>query len=379
MTDQTKPEPESKASETRPAETPGKEKATDKKKPAHKPRRHKTGAGNTIAMLALLGVLLLAGGLFYLWDDNKNTLEKLQHQLEQQHSRLTARLEQQAQTDDNIKSELQALEERQQTLNDALAKLLKANRHLRHEWLQAEAEYLVRLASQRLVLARDTATAISALQAADARLREAGDPALIPLRKALAEDINTLQAIRQIDITGLSLKLSALVADIDNLRLLTPQPETPPQTDAQKKRHKVENWKQLPAAMWEDIKSLIIIRDRQGPITPLLAPKQLFFLRQNLKLQLEQARLALLNGENEVYHERLDTARKWIENWFDPVDNRTLHVLKSLEDLAAVNIHPQLPALSRTYQAFEAFHENQATSETPAAAPPVTEAPQVTQ
>lgn len=89
-------------------------------------------------------------------------------------------------------------------------------------------------------------------------------------------------------------------------------------------------------------------------------------------MQLEQARLALLNGEDAIYHERLATARKWIETWFDPDSDRTRHVLNQLAELDKVNVRPQLPELTRSYAAIQAWRARQAAS--PASAPVATPA-----
>ena len=383
--DETKPA-DSKAEETKAADTKAteaKSAKTDseakteikveakavKKKAAAKPKHPKQASGNYLAKLALLSSLIIAGGIFYLWRYHTDALEGQQQQLIQLQTVIKDQAESQKQFDDAVKNELGTLHERQQAVTEAVAELLKTNRHLRHEWLVAEAEYLVNLASHRLILAQDATTAITALQAADDRLREAGDPSLIVLRKALAEDINSLQSIALPDIAGMSLKLNAIVQDVDDLPLLTPEPETAAKRTNGSVRPPVKDWQELPAAMWEDMKKLIIIRDHQGPIKPLLSPKQHFFLTQNLKLQLEQARLALLTGENDVYHERLETAQDWIGNWFDPESNRTIHMQDQLKQLNAVNVQPSLPELTRTYQAFQAYHAKQDVEDAIEAAP----------
>ena len=368
---------DTKATQTQPAKAESGTKAeikveakAAKKKAAAKPKHPKTaGGGNYLAKLALLSSLIIAGGIFYLWRYHTDALEAQQQQLAQLQTVIKDQTAAQKQFDDAVKNELGTLHERQQAVSEAVAELLKTNRHLRHEWLVAEAEYLVNLASHRLILAQDAKTAITALQAADDRLREAGDPSLIVLRKALAEDINNLQAVSLPDIPGLSLKLNAIVQDVDDLPLLTPEPETAAKRSKGSVRPPVDNWQELPAAMWEDMKKLIIIRDHQGPIKPLLSPEQHFFLSQNLKLQLEQARLALLTGENEVYHERLDTAQDWIDNWFDPESNRTIYMQEQLKQLNAVNVQPPLPELTRTYQAFQAYHAKQDVEDAMEAAP----------
>ena len=391
MTDTTKSD-NSKPTETaKPADTeksikpdkvaetePKVEVKAGKEKPVKSPRPAKsTSSGSYLAKLALLCCLIIAGGIFYLWREHTAALHNQQQQLSQLQTLIKDHRETQGQFDQAVKEELGILHERQQTLKDAVTELLKTNRHLRHEWLVAEAEYLVNLAGHRLILARDATTALTALKAADDRLREAGDPSLIVLRKALAEDINALEALSLPDIAGLSLKLSTMLQDVDDLPLLTPEPETAARQPLSPTKPSIENWRELPAAMWEDMKKLVIIRDHQGPIKPLLSPEQHFFLNQNLKLQLEQARLALLNGENAVYHERLDTVQTWLNTWFDLEQTRTVHMLERVKELQAVDIQPALPELTRTYQAFQAYHAKQDAADAVETAPaePPTESP----
>lgn len=368
---------ETKAAETKPAK-PEAEVKTEikveakaaKKKPAKKPRHEKPAGGSHLAKLALLSSLIIAGGIYYLWQEHSRALHDQRQQLAQLQTVVKDQSEAQQQLGEAVKDELGVLHERQQAIKEAVTELLRTSRHLRHEWLVAEAEYLVNLAGHRLILARDANTAITALRAADDRLREAGDPSLIVLRKALTEDINALEVITLPDTAGLSLTLSTMVQDVDDLPLLTPEPETAARQPGIPTKPSIDNWRDLPAAMWEDMKKLVIIRDHQGPIKPLLSPEQHFFLTQNLKLQLEQARLALLNGENTIYHERLDTVQTWLHNWFDLEHNRTVHMLDRLKDLKAIDVQPSLPELTRTYQAFQDYHAKQDAADAVETAPP---------
>lgn len=362
------------ARETRQAADPGKpakaagKSATGTKKarpPARKPRtkrRHPGTLALYLAQLALLSALAVAGGMFYLWQANESQLARLQQQLGRLDTGMDRNVEQQQQFEQAVRHELGLLNERQQALFDSIDDLIRTRRYLKQDWLVAEANYLVNLAGEQLTLARDVDTALAALRAADTRLREVGDPSLLPVRKALAHDILALEAVNRPDLAGLSLKLSALAGEVDTLPLLTPGPASavpePPQGDATAPR--VEDWKALPAAMWDDLKKLIIIRDHQGPIKPLLSPGQHFFLIQNLKLQLEQARLALLRNEDGVYHERLATAESWIRNWFDIGDDHTRHALEVIAELGAQDIQPALPDITASYRALKAYREEQA-------------------
>ncbi|MCG6887471.1 MAG: uroporphyrinogen-III C-methyltransferase [Proteobacteria bacterium] len=390
MTDHKKPDhatpPASKSAKADRAEKKVAEPATpvvEDTPTANKPRRKRRRPGALalyLAQLALLSALLVSGGVIYLWQANEENLASLRLQLAQLNASLNQSVEQQEQFGQAVRGEIGTLNERQQVLLESIDDLTRSRRYLKQDWLVAEANYLVNLAGEQLSLNQNVKTALAALQAADVRLREAGDPSLLPVRKALADDIIALEAVKQPDISGLSLKLSALEGKVDELPLLTPEPASDETQTDNATAPNVEDWKELPAAMWNDIRKLIIIRDHQGPIKPLLSPKQHFFLDQNLKLQLEQARLALLSGEDSVYHERLATAEKWIRTWFDVSDNRTRHMLAVIAELDAQNIHPTLPGINGSYQALKAYREAQAQPRAPReATPPVpdTSTPQV--
>ena len=130
---------------------------------------------------------------------------------------------------------------------------------------------------------------------------------------------------------------------------------------------KVTSWKELPAAIWRDLKTLIVIRDHEQPVGPLLSPQQRFFLVENLRLQLEQARLAMLSGQADVYRERIQTASDWINKHFDKEASITRNALETLQQLSHAAIAPELPDISAAYQALQKYrHNNQLDTEAPA-------------
>lgn len=248
---------------------------------------------------------------------------------------------------------VQQLNEKIKDLEVSLLNLQKQNKHFRSDWLVLEAEYLVNIANQRLLFESDVATSIVALQAADERLRESGDPGLVSIRKILLESIQALKAIPQPDIAGLSLQLSVISANIEKLPSLIP--DIGKQADVAATDNKVDSWSDLPAAIWKDVKTLVVIRHHDEPVPPLLTPEQEFFLLENLRLQIEQARLAMLSGQAEVYVERIETAIKWIERYFDVEAELTKASLATLNDLKQINIAPVLPDITKTYVAIKKY------------------------
>ena len=341
------------ATETQAAKEPAKEKPATPK-PAHKPRAKHTGRG---LLLVLLIVLAGAGAAGYygviLFKQQAARLDALatqQVQLQNQNAQLKS----------HLSDRLQTLSKQQAELANAIEVLREKNQFVRKDWLVMEAEYLLQLANYRLLFERDINTAIVALDTADARLRDTGDPSLIAVRKAIADSIQALKAVPQADLAGLSLKLSAITQAIDSLPLNTPDPRS----KAQEQQHvpgetrQVKSWSELPAAIWHDLKSLIIIRDHTQPVEPMIAPDQRFFLLENLRLQIEQARLAMLSGHAEVYKERIGTAIKWIETYFDKTAPQTQAMLTTLQELQASAIAPPLPDISKPYQLLEQYRQN---------------------
>jgi len=341
--------------EKKPADT---EKTKDKSSIAKKDSvKTKTTSNAGSYIFTFFVALATVGGLYLLWEGQQSSSIKhkiTSKNIEQQIASIkTQQLELTAQNKEQIKK----IHNEQENLRNNLTNIVRNNEHLRNDWLMAEAEYLVQVANHRLLLEKDVATATVALKAADARLAEVADPALLSIRKILAKDLQTLNNIPTIDLAGLSVSLSAMSNNIPNLPLNTPDPKTHKLNQLEKTQasSEVEGIKDLPAAIWKDLKSLVVIRNHEKPLEPLLAPNQHFFLVQNLALLLEQARLALLNGHNEIYQERLATTKKWINQYFDTEHNVTRNMLASIEELQKFDIDPALPDISSTFSAIKKY------------------------
>lgn len=355
MTDEVEKKPDAQeetspaAQEEQPAAPPPKPPA--KKSAHHRPR--KSAGGRPLWMLVF--VLLIAGGGYYVFTLYQQLLNRIDAQDEQQ-AQLRNRFEtQNDQIQEQIARRLQAMQTQQDELASYIEVLRQKNQHLRKDWLVLEAEYLLQMANYRLLFERDVSTAIAALDAADTRLRETGDPATIAVRKAIAEAIQALKQVPQADLAGLSLTLSAVNKDLDTLPLKTPDPKS--RADEQQREaapgSEVSSWSELPAAIWRDLKSLVVIRDHNEAVQPLISPDQRFFLIENLRLQIEQARLAMLSGQGDVYKERLATATQWIEEHFNTESAHTQGTLDTLHQLQSATVAPALPDISPAYKAMQ--------------------------
>lgn len=247
--------------------------------------------------------------------------------------------------------------ERQTHLEEGLDTYLAQNSHLRKDWLLAEAEYLIKLASHRLLLEQDVKTAIIAMEGANTRLAEVGDPSLLKVRKQISKDIQKLKSVPTIDIAGISLALSSLVQTVNKLPLQVPDPDAIRQRIEERtpEKRQLENWKSFFVSIWNDLKNLVVIRKHETPVQPMLTTDQQFFLIQNLQLRLEQARLALLQGETGIYQERLQEIEKWIPLYFDTKHQLTRSTLDTIAKLRKQDITPELPELTKSYERLEKY------------------------
>jgi uroporphyrin-3 C-methyltransferase len=211
-------------------------------------------------------------------------------------------------------------------------------------WHMAEVEYLLTVANDRLLLAQDADTAMAVLETADQRLQAIGDPALLPVRKAIADEFTALRALPKLDIAGLSLSLSALAEQVQQLPLRDEKRLA--MTHTTPASHQISNWQQLPAAVWQDLKSLVQVRRREQPIEPLLPPQQRWFLYQNLQLKLQQARLAIMQRDSTLLRESLHEADSWLETFFVNDDPAVQSARATLAQMSSVELAPMLPDIS---------------------------------
>lgn len=246
----------------------------------------------------------------------------------------------------------------QQALLESLYQNLARSRD---EWALAEIEQGVILAAQQLQLAGNVQGALLALQAADARLAGNSRPQFIGLRKVLTRDLARLRALPQIDLPGMSLRLENLIVAVDTLPLavdVRPREERQPQAGALLPTVSVVSvafWQQLAIAFWQEVRGMIRIQrfDRDEPA--LLAPGQSFFLRENLKLRLLNARLALLARDQWSFRNEIRQILNWVDRYFDEREKSVQDVRFTLRQLSAAEINIELPNLNESLSALKGF------------------------
>jgi len=224
------------------------------------------------------------------------------------------------------------------------------------QWLVAEAEYLMRVANERLNLARDPGTAREALLLADQRLRDTKDPGWNPVRNQVARDIAALDAAELPDTAGIGARLEALAEQVPRLQLANATLGGVQRTAAaggQATPREDRNWDTLLDDLWAGFKDTVRIRRRDKPVAAMLAPEQQFFLYENLRLYLETARLAMARADRELYRDSLNTVGSWLSTHFDNGDALTQNTRKAVNELLRIDVRPLLPDISASLRSLQ--------------------------
>lgn len=220
-----------------------------------------------------------------------------------------------------------------------------------------EVEQLLTLANQQLQLANNIKSALTAMQTADARLQNIESSPAKQLRIVIAQDMQRLQNAPNVDVTGMSIKLNQLATSIDFLPLLSeairdqvsgkPSFSPPVNSSASSQvanaKHPVNILIKFGSEFWQDIKNLIKITRIDQNDVALLAPNQVFYVRENIKLRLLTARIALLQRDQATYNADLQLVDYAIRQHFLTHDQRTETALNSLHSLTASNIVIETP------------------------------------
>jgi uroporphyrin-III C-methyltransferase len=307
-----------------------------------------------IALIALAAALAV-------WFDARRAQQQLRTEVAQRLSGVEAAVAAEGKAQTQLASDLRdaqakftLLETRiaeSQAQQAALEALYRDLAPSRDEIALSELEQVLLIANQQLQLAGSVSSALTALQLADVKLQRLDRPQFIPLRRALARDIDRLKAIPYVDVAGMSLKLDQAIAAVDTLPLAMDErlPAAVPDKDAPPPDE--PRWRRMLHDMWSDIRQLIRIEVTDRPAAPLVPVAQQYFLRENLKLRLLTARIALLARDDASFQADLAASEAWLKQYFDARAKPVQAVLGSLKQLAAAPMPGETPDLTRSLEA----------------------------
>lgn len=245
---------------------------------------------------------------------------------------------------DQLQTELQKILKQLAHNTDAIARLPGAERQ---DWLVAEVEYLLRLAGQRLQLERDVQGAISMLTAADQVLLEIDNPSLNPVREQIAVDVLALRKVPSVDRSGAVLRLQALQDAIDDLPWqLRPHFEWVPAVQ-QAPNAAAEAWYwQLWHSVQDGIGQVVRIRRHDLPLDTPMSQDQAYYLQQGMRLMLEQAQVALLRRDQQLYDHSLLRVSEWLDHYLASENDSTTAVRTGLQEVSGWQVAPKVPDIS---------------------------------
>ena len=279
-----------------------------------------------------------------------------------------------------LQSKVALLESKQQEAQSqqlALEQLYQDLSKNRDEWALSEIEQVLSTASQQLQLAGNVQGALIALQNADRSLSRSDKPQFITIRRAIAKDTEKLKALPMVDSVGVAVRLDSVMAQIDTLPMLADEKPTlpaPPEKKAKPVSAKPakagkgasapveeqtspwlqalqDTWTSWSSEMWIDVRQLIRVRTVDTPDALMLSPSQAYFLRENLKLRLLNARMALLSRNEAAFRADLIAAQEALVKYFDTRARQTQTVQALLRQVQGSNLSIEMPTLADSLNA----------------------------
>ena len=241
----------------------------------------------------------------------------------------------------------------------ALETLYREMSSSRDQTALAEVEQMLLIAGQQLQLSGNVKAALIAMQQAESRLQR---PVFAPLKKRIGQDIDKLRALPSVDVPAINQRLDGVIGAVDSLPLaqdthIQAPEQTAPIDPAE------GAWKRFWREVWQEATHLVRIENTEKQEMPLLSPTQTFFLRENLKLRLLSARMALLTHDEVSFRRDLKASQEWLKRYFDVKSSQNIQAIGALQKLATSNIVIDMPNLSGSLEAvrnYRVSHERSA-------------------
>ncbi len=347
-----------------------KQGAADKNNKTAKVRT--AGLATGLAIFAVILAIAAAAVSVYLWQSGvqqQQQLQRSQADISAALQRIDAQVSDNRQLQRQLDQQSDASGQVEATLQQQISQLFRQQASQkksllslsttdRADWLLAEAEYLIRLANQRLLMGKEIQGALDLLKAADEIAKELDDSGLYPLRQALANDMAALRSAGDFDLEGIYLQLGAVANQSGKLQLIA----IPQLTTAAPEATTPETWRQrLDTGIrraWEKLSSYIQIKRRDDIYKPLLAPEYEAAVRQNVRLMFEQAQMATLAGKQQLYNISLTKAQQWLNNYYTLDIEKTAAVISAIETLSNLKIEVSLPDISGSLRALKNYQES---------------------
>lgn len=317
---------------------------------SNSPRVKKSRIGQWIALLLLL---VIAGLSIFLWYQYQ-AINKLNANLASQIAAVeTKRKALEAKVADDLavqsKQTQSDVTELTQRLDSTASKVVALTNMSHDDWKLAEVDFLLRMANQRILMEHEATNSLALAQSANSVLAEMQNADLFPARKKLTEEIEALKLASKVDREGIYLQLLAITQQIENIPLIEPLFEEDEESIAAMDQGEEvvsptvwQRVKNMSKQVWHKLSIYVRVRDQGRRVDAILPPEDQLYLKQNLRLMLEQAQIGLLREEQHVYQASLDKAQNWIRDYY-PLNDQAQIVLNDLDLLKKNNVQQPLP------------------------------------
>ncbi|NDP48566.1 MAG: heme biosynthesis operon protein HemX [Sulfuriferula multivorans] len=316
---------------------------------------------HVLPIVAMLVATLALAAAAWSWSDSRERIRDLKTELarrlaesgsEVSESRLLARnaddvMRQSSEKISRIENQMVSAQQQQLALDTLYKELAQG----RDQWTLAEIEQILLTAAQQVQLAGNVKAAIIALEGADIRLLRLNKPQFTTLRRAIATDLSSLRAVPSFDEVGTSARIEAMVEQQASWPLASAQ-----SSEAVPAPHATGN--NIVQELWTELKHLVQLRRVEGNEAVLLPPNQAYFLRENLRLRLLSARLALLSQDQAGFKADLRAALDMLTRYFNTRDAGVVAATREIKRLAELQIVSKLPGIDASLAALDAYKEN---------------------
>jgi uncharacterized protein HemX len=323
----------------------------------------------TLSLLAVIIAVIAACTGTWVWMEINHDISEIQNSflaLNKRIEELNAKpelisLSNRLETENSIlSSKISEQHERQERLQQSVAKLFTTTAQTPREWTLAKVLYLVELANFRIKFMRDTYAAVMALQAADHILEESVDLSLSKARKAIAVDIEKLKLVEQPNLNVINQRLNRILKEHKYIPLAKPDTSKGEQIQIQETSHSStdkDDSENMFHALLQEVNRHLVVKRHETPVEPLPSQQTQIYYYQILNIKLESIRLAVLQANNDEYQKLLNDALGWIGSHYTP---STANPLKEeLEQLIAINIAPPLPEITESIEAIKSMLDNE--------------------
>jgi uroporphyrin-III C-methyltransferase len=239
---------------------------------------------------------------------------------------------------------LNSLPPRMSTIENSVASLAGISAGARETFLLAEAEYYLQIANAQLQLANNPRLASLALGMADERVTQLSDPGLTAVRRAIADELAALEIMEKPDLEGATLTLASLARVVEFLPLASPTPEEE-SVDIDEDQSGIDRaWGSVKDAM----SGLVKVTPPDQAKLVLVSPDAAYFLRSNIALQLQAARLALLRGEQAIFEQALDDTNTLLATYFDTNSEQVASAQLTISEIRAAVFATSVPDISES-------------------------------